>query len=118
MKRTLLLIALVTGFLAKAGAQDLKVVPAYWVVETNVRQKNFSIVRLYDEQNNLVHEVKMDGLYFDVNKPRHRKKLDLLLKGSYPLVAKKSTPDEPPADSLRYAAKGNRIFFMARSTVD
>ena len=60
-----------------------KVAPAYWVVETNSKLKNYSIVRLYDSNNQLVHEVRMDGIYFDVTRTKHRKKLDLLLNGYF-----------------------------------
>lgn len=89
MKKTTLLLALFAGLLIQAGAQDVKVVPAYWVVETNLRQKNFSIVRLYDNQNRLVHQVKMDGIYFDVTKAKHRKKLNEMIKGYYPVMTRK-----------------------------
>jgi hypothetical protein len=81
MKRVVILSLLL---LASAGVQaQRKQSPAYWVVETNINQKNFSIVRLYDNENKLVHEVRMDGVYFDVERPRHRKMLDQLLKGRY-----------------------------------
>jgi len=73
--------------------QDVKVIPAYWVVETNVNQKNFSIVRLYDSQHNLIHEVKMEGIYLNVSKLKHRKMLDQLIKGYYPVISKKHQRD-------------------------
>src|SRR5690349_21569575 len=77
---TLALLLIVT---VSAHSQQTKVCPAYWVVETNINQKNFSIVRLYDDSNKLVHEVRMDDVYFDVKRARHRKMLNQLLKGSY-----------------------------------
>jgi hypothetical protein len=81
MKRVVVLSLLL---LASFGVQaQVKRSPAYWVVETNINQKNFSVVRLYDNENKLVHEVRMDGVYFDVERPRHRKMLDQLLKGRY-----------------------------------
>jgi hypothetical protein len=89
MKKTILLLAFVTSLLTAASAQDIKVIPAYWVVETNVNQKNFSIVRMYDAQHNLVHEVKMEGIYLNVSKAKHRKMLDQLLKGYYPMMSRK-----------------------------
>ena len=89
MKKIFLLVALVTSLCIAASAQDTKVIPAYWVVETNVHQKNFSIVRLYDTQNMLIHEVKMDGIYFNISKIRHRKKLDQLLKGYFPMMSRR-----------------------------
>jgi hypothetical protein len=81
MKRVVILSLLL---LVSLGVHaQAKQSPAYWVVETNINQKNFSIVRLYDKDNRLVHEVRMDGVYFDVARARHRKMLDQLLKGSY-----------------------------------
>lgn len=81
MKRIILLsflLVIVTGVHAQ-----VKTTAAYWVVETNIHERNFSIVRLYDTANKLVHEVKMDGVYFDVARPRHRKMLNQLLRGSF-----------------------------------
>jgi hypothetical protein len=89
MKKTILLLAFITSLLATASAQDVKVIPAYWVVETNVNQKNFSIVRMYDDQHNLIHEVRMEGIYLNVGKTKHRKMLDQLLKGYYPMMSRK-----------------------------
>jgi hypothetical protein len=68
-------------------AQAKKISPAYWVVETNSNKKDFSIVRLYDSSNRLIHEVRMDGYYFDVTRTKDRRKLDLLLKGYFPRAA-------------------------------
>jgi hypothetical protein len=64
-------------------AQTEKISPAYWVVETNLHQKNYSIIKLYDSSNHLIHEVRMDGYYFDVTRAKHRRKLDLLLQGYF-----------------------------------
>jgi hypothetical protein len=82
MKRIIFSFALL---LVAAGlqAQIKKISPVYWVVETNSKQKNYSIIRLYDSANQLVHQVRMDGYYFDVTRARHRKKLDLLLSGYF-----------------------------------
>lgn len=81
MKRIIILSTLL--IVAVGVHAQTKEKPAYWVVETNVNQKNFSIVRLYNNSDKLVHEVKMDGVYFDVTRAKHRKMLDQLLKGSY-----------------------------------
>ena len=82
MKRIILstLLLLITFGLQ---AQTKKTTPAYWVVETNIEQKNYSIIRLYDSSNQLIHEVRMDGYCFDVTKSKHRKKLNLLLDGYF-----------------------------------
>ena len=84
MKRAVILslLLLITQLLQAQSKES----PSYWVVETNANQKNFSIVRLYDKSNKLVHEVKMDGVYFDVTRSKHRKMLDQLLKGKFQLA--------------------------------
>ena len=93
MKKIILLLVLLAGSMMTSHGQDVKVIPAYWVVETNVNQKNFSIVRLYDSQHNLIHEVKMEGVYLNVSKLKHRKMLDQLIKGYYPVMSKKNQKD-------------------------
>lgn len=80
---------------------QVKETPAYWVVETNINQKNFSIIRLYDDSDKLVHEVKMDGVYFDVTHAKHRKMLNQLLKGRYQRA-------EVTEARIRKAARGRR----------
>src|ERR1700761_661452 len=91
MKKAILILTLVAGSLATTVAQDVKVIPAYWVVETNIKQKNFSIVRMYDDRHNLIHEVKMEGIYLNVNRAKHRKMLNELVKGYYPVTAGNTT---------------------------
>jgi hypothetical protein len=81
--KKMILIIVVCSLAAEVMAQKTKITPAYWVVETNVNQKNYSIVRLYDSCDNLVHEVRMDDMYFDVLRPRHQKMLNQLLRGAY-----------------------------------
>jgi hypothetical protein len=97
MKKIILLLACITGLCVAASAQAVKVIPAYWVVETNVKHKNFSIVRMYDDQHNLIHEVTMKGVYLNVNKVRHRRMLDELVKGYYPVAQNSSSSIQGPA---------------------
>ena len=52
----------------------------YWVVETNIRHPNYTIVHFYNYQNVKIHEVRLLGVYIDIRNPRQRKKLDLLMK--------------------------------------
>ena len=52
----------------------------YWVVETNIRHPNFTIVHFYNHRNVKVHEVRMQGVYIDIRNPKQRKKLDQLMK--------------------------------------
>lgn len=52
----------------------------YWVVETNLRNQTYSIVRFYNYRNVKVHEEKILGVYLDITNPKHRKKLDAMLQ--------------------------------------
>ena len=52
----------------------------YWVVETNIRYPNYTIVHFYNYRNVKIHEVRLQGVYIDIRNARQRKKLDLLMK--------------------------------------
>lgn len=52
---------------------------AFWVVETHSRDTVYSIVRFFDANNSLLHEVRIDDVAIDIYHKRHRKKLDQLL---------------------------------------
>ncbi|WP_224999530.1 hypothetical protein [Cesiribacter sp. SM1] len=53
---------------------------AYWVVETNLNQKNYSIVKFYNSEHALIYEERIEGLYLNTEKRKHRKYLDRSLK--------------------------------------
>ena len=52
---------------------------SYWVIETNRDQKDFTIIKFYDQQV-LIYEKKQVGVYFDLSKKRHVRRLDLMLQ--------------------------------------
>ena len=52
---------------------------AYWVIETNARQKNFTIVRFYNQQHELIYEERQLGVFLNPAKRRHKKVLDAML---------------------------------------
>ena len=78
MKRILTLTAAILLITVSAFSQQEK--SLYWVVETSMQNKNYSVVRFYDQNNLLVHEVTMDHVRIDITKPRHQRKLNKLLK--------------------------------------
>jgi hypothetical protein len=64
----------------------------YWVIETNVDHRNFTIIKFYNAQHRLLYEEKHLGVYFDLSKEKHKKRLDLMLENflrSGSTVAKK-----------------------------
>jgi hypothetical protein len=52
----------------------------YWVIETNLHQKSFTIVKFYNDQHSLIYEQKQEGVYFDLSKKKHKRRLDSMLK--------------------------------------
>jgi hypothetical protein len=52
----------------------------YWVIETNLHQKDFTIIKFYNDQHVIVYEKKQVGVYFDLSKKRHVRRLDLMLQ--------------------------------------
>jgi len=80
MKRLVFLSAFALLALTTAVAQHATTSPVYWVVETNPKHTDYSIVRFYDARHALVHEVTVDGVYINIKKPKYKKKLDALLK--------------------------------------
>ncbi len=75
-----MIISLFSFMALTVSAQHTTSVNLYWVVETNIYYPRNSVVRFYDQRNFLVHEVKLDGVHIDIRVPRHKKKLDQLLK--------------------------------------
>jgi hypothetical protein len=79
MKRIIIVLA----FLVSNNfvmAQQESHVPVYWVVETNVYQKDFTILKFYNGQNQLIHEVTLDRSFLDISKGRHKRKVEALFK--------------------------------------
>ena len=74
--KTIALVLLLTCALPMVHAQP------YWVVETNVRQKNFAIVRFYDQHHNLLFEERQIGVFYNPTKRSHKRKLNKML-GNY-----------------------------------
>lgn len=88
MKHILTLTAAILVITVSAFSQQDK--SLYWVVETNAQIKNYSVVRFYNADNQLVHEVAMDHVRIDITKPKHQRKLNQLLKNYQDRVASTS----------------------------
>lgn len=65
---------------ARTYSQDTKAPQLYWVVETNSYYRDYTVVRLYNEENIEVYEVKIMGVNIDVRFSKQRKILDQLVK--------------------------------------
>lgn len=86
--------------LSSAYAQNKSNPDFYWVVETNSKDRSYSIVKLYNLENELVYEVRLEGLFVNVRNTRQRRLLDQLLRN----YSERST-----ATVKRVRAKGSRL---------
>lgn len=53
---------------------------SYWVVESNSIVKGSSLIKLYDRENKLLREIKVEGVYLDLSQKKHRKLLERKLR--------------------------------------
>ena len=78
MKLKLLSLRVVLGITAlRAEAKRIRG-HVFWVVETNEKTKNYSIIRFYDSQNEIVGMYHLDGVHLDIRKDKDIKKLKKL----------------------------------------
>lgn len=81
MKTKLFTIALFSLILAVGSinfcqAQEPTATENYWVIETNLKQRNYSIVRFYNTSHQLIYEEQLNGIYLDARKRRTKKLLN------------------------------------------
>lgn len=73
-KVTILILGLCTIFVLKAQT------PSYWTTQSNIHSKNFTIVRFYDNHDNLLYEEKLENQYLDIKKKSVIRKLNKAMK--------------------------------------
>jgi len=62
---------------------------AFWVVEGNVKQPDYTIIRFYNDQLKLIKEERIDGKFLDIRKKQNQKLLNRKLEEYlHPLQAK------------------------------
>ncbi len=61
-------------------AQEPTATENYWVIETNLTQRNYSIVRFYNTSHQLIYEEQLNGIYLDARKRRTKKLLNETLR--------------------------------------
>jgi hypothetical protein len=54
--------------------------PGYWVVETNDRTRDHSVVQFYDPADQLVYEERLEGVHLDVSRRKNRRLLNRTLR--------------------------------------
>jgi hypothetical protein len=78
MKMITFLVMAFVGCAITAKGQDVRG-ELYWVVESNTNIPDHSVVKLYDQTNELVHEVRLDTR-IDITNRKHRKALVQIIK--------------------------------------
>jgi hypothetical protein len=77
---TLLTAGLIQPSLAQKPAPGNNSSKNYWVVETNLKQRNYSVVRFYNAADELIYEERLEGVYLNIARPKHVKRLNLALQ--------------------------------------
>jgi hypothetical protein len=77
MAVVIVLIILSPGY-TKAQEKDYS--NAYWVIERNISRPDVSFVKFYSMEGILFHEVMIEGKVINIQRSRHKRKLDHLLK--------------------------------------
>jgi hypothetical protein len=65
LRLALLLLLLVSS---RAQAQTTPALPGYWNLETNLTTRNYTLVRFYNGQDQLVYEERLPTLCLDLSK--------------------------------------------------
>lgn len=75
--KTIITLATIIFSVGMACAQTPK---SYWVIETNANKKDYTILRVYDQQNALIHEETLTGKSLSVLAKKDRKLIDKKVK--------------------------------------
>ena len=78
-KKLLLALLLWAGTYSDSLAQTIIPAQNYWVVETNLKQRDYSVVRFYNPHHELVYEERLHGIYVNISRAKHVKRLNLAL---------------------------------------
>ncbi len=62
------------------GAVAQNANPNYWVVEGNVNTRDYTLIRFYDSNNNMVYEETLTGKFLDITKKKNVKLLNRKLR--------------------------------------
>lgn len=79
MNSRLFLLLLIGAMMGVTHADAQK---GYWVVESNVNARNYTIVRMYDLNNQLIRETALHRKV-EITRGRDRRMLDRMLKISF-----------------------------------
>ena len=83
MKKQLILTVMLLSVVALSGFADTpkkKEIKKFWVLETNIYDKTYSIINVYDTNSSLIKSIKLDGEYLNNLKRKDRKRIDKLIE--------------------------------------
>lgn len=72
---TAVLLTFLVGCWSSLKAQHENVKP-FWVIEGNINTADYTIIRFYSADSNLIQEERIDGFMIDIQKKKNRKYLD------------------------------------------
>ena len=82
MKKQLILTVMLLSVVALSGFADtpkIKEVKKFWVLETNIFDKSYSIINVYDSNSTLIKSIKLEGEYLNNLKKKDRKRIEKLV---------------------------------------
>lgn len=82
MKKQLILTVMLLSVVALSGFADtpkIKEVKKFWVLETNIFDKSYSIINVYDSNSTLIKSIKLDGEYLNNLNKKDRKRIEKLI---------------------------------------
>jgi hypothetical protein len=69
-----------TLFSSAAATAQYSVDEGYWLVESNVFTKDFTVVKFYSDTHSLIYEEKLTGICLDITRRKNVKMLNRTLK--------------------------------------
>lgn len=82
MKKQLILTVMLLSVVALSGFADtpkIKEVKKFWVLETNIFDKSYSIINVYDSNSTLIKSIKLEGEYLNNLRKKDRKRIEKLV---------------------------------------
>ena len=74
-KITIVMATILNGCITHVFAQTNNCA-AYWVVEGNIYQPNYTLIRFYTSEHVLIQEERLSGIFLDIRKRKNRDFLD------------------------------------------
>lgn len=73
---TAFVLTFLVGELHNVIAQPENLKAPFWVIEGNINSADYTIIRFYAADSNLIQEERVDGFLIDIQKKKNRKYLD------------------------------------------